>query len=190
MAAGSTAVAASSARPSRNMGAAQRAQAALRRAPARSNRLVAIEARCDPHTIRRVRRNLEQAGLIPATTTRTQRTPPPRKPGRTRLAMLAGAITTAEIQAIAGVSRSAIYWARHHPPPRPPLPGRACGPLPLGDPEFPVGWERESDAAVRICLTYCPCLAACRAWAMTQPHLTGVVGGMTQAQRRGTGPLA
>lgn len=98
--------------------------------------------------------------------------------------MLAGAVTTREIQAMTGVSRSAIWWARHHPPPRPPLKGRACGPVTMfGDPPYPVGWPAESDAAVRVCLTYCPVQPECAAWALTQPAQPGVLGGMTRRQR-------
>jgi hypothetical protein len=68
---------------------------------------------------------------------------------------------------------------------RPPLPGRACGPATLfSDPPFPVGWPRESDAAVRICTRYCPVLTRCRTWAMTQPDHPGILAGLTQAERQ------
>ena len=104
---------AEAARPSRNPGASHRAASALTRDPARSDRLIALAARCDPATVRRARRDLEAAGTIPPTPRRAQRTPLPRRPGRARLAVARGARTTREVAAAAGVSRSMAWRALH-----------------------------------------------------------------------------
>ena len=100
-------------RPSRNPGAASRAAAALQYDPARSDRLIALAANCDPRTARRVRRELEAAGEIPRTTQRAQRTALPRRPGRASLAVMRGARTTREVAAAAGVSRAMAWRALH-----------------------------------------------------------------------------
>lgn len=64
------------------LGPAARARAELRRAPARSDRLVAQAANCAPSTVHKQRRRLEQAGEIPHLTVRRQI--PQRHPSRTR----------------------------------------------------------------------------------------------------------
>jgi hypothetical protein len=72
----------------------------------------------------------------------------------------------------------------------PPLPGRACGPVTLrGQLVFPVGWPVESDAAVRICTTWCPVYARCAQWAITQPDQPGILGGLNAEQRRRGGDV-
>ena len=114
--AGSTAVAVSapgSARSSRNPGAAQRAAEALTRDPAQSNRLIAIQARCDARTVRRIRTELEQAEVIPLTPDRTTRMPLPRRPGRARIAAarLGSSATPVTVASLAGVSRQAAWKA-------------------------------------------------------------------------------
>lgn len=64
------------------LGPAARARAELRRAPARSDRLIAQSADCAPSTVYKQRRQLEQAGEIPHLTVRRQI--PQRHPSRTR----------------------------------------------------------------------------------------------------------
>ena len=100
-------------RPSRNPGAAHRAAAALTRDPARSDRLIALAARCDPATVRRTRHELEAAGTIPPTPRRAHRTPLPQRPGRARTAVMRGARTTREVMNAAGVSRKMAWRALH-----------------------------------------------------------------------------
>jgi hypothetical protein len=66
-------------------------------------------------------------------------------------------------------------------PERVPLP---CQPTTYPGIEFPRGWPRESEAAVRLCTRYCHLLAQCRAHALglaEQPP--GVLGGMTLRER-------
>jgi transposase-like protein len=91
-------------------GSAERAAAALARDPARSNRLVAIEARCDAHTIRYVRRDLEARGVIPLAPERVPRPYPPQH-SRTReaIALLGTSATPRQIADAAGVTRAAAW---------------------------------------------------------------------------------
>ncbi|MFI6299263.1 WhiB family transcriptional regulator [Nonomuraea sp. NPDC050790] len=54
-----------------------------------------------------------------------------------------------------------------------------------GDPDlfFPLSWEREPDAARRICQT-CPVRRPCLAWAVETGEPDGMWGGATPAERR------
>ncbi len=165
-----------------------RAAAELISDPARSDRLIAEAARCDHATVHQLRRELEAAALIRPVprALRAARTPPPRTPGKARLAIAALGLraTAAQVAARAGVSYQAGWQALRAASTQPPLPGRACGPQMHNDPPYPVGWPSESAAAVRVCTTYCPVYARCATWALTQPHTPGVLGGLTSEQRR------
>lgn len=198
------------ARPSRNPGAGTRARAELARDPGRSDRLIAIRARCDPRTVRRARRALEASGALPHGSQqlqRVQRTPPPRAPGRARqaIATLGPSATPAAVASAAGVSRQAAHAAlqRHrawteaqrapHPPPpirrlppQPDLSGAACSTgqyLPV------LSWtasDRTSQLAARaVCRSLCPQVLACREWALATGAGTvdGILGGLTPAER-------
>jgi Transcription factor WhiB len=64
-------------------------------------------------------------------------------------------------------------------------PVRPCQPCLPGKGEFPLGWPRESPAAVRLCLAYCPLLDQCRRQVLTLPSQSeGIVAGLTQAERQ------
>jgi hypothetical protein len=71
-----------------NPGAGLRAEAELIKNPKRSDRLVAEAARCEHKLVCSKRRELAAAGLISDVplADRVSRTPPPRCPGKARLA--------------------------------------------------------------------------------------------------------
>ncbi len=112
--------------------AQQRAGAALRANPYRSDAVIARAARCSRPTAFRARQQLEQAGVIPSVPVpRRQRRPYPRQQSATHSAILAGARTSREVADLAGVSadggRKALQ--RHHlrePIPVPLPPPRDC----------------------------------------------------------------
>jgi len=130
--------------------ARQRAEAALRANPWRSDQLIARQARCGSTTAAAARHQLEDAGAIPAVpVNRRQRQPYPRQASRTHAAIIGGARTAREVADAAGVSPQAGWKAlRAHrerePIPRPlPAPAECerCGaayvpaPRPGGKPQ-------------------------------------------------------
>lgn len=92
--------------------ARDRAEAELRRDPARSNAIIAAAAQCTPQATCRWRHVLERAGVIeaipPADRASITRTWQPRPP---RLAIEQGAVTTAEVMALSGASYGAAWRA-------------------------------------------------------------------------------
>jgi hypothetical protein len=131
------------------------------------------------------RRELERLGQIPAHACGKPAPPRGPRPSRTREAIEAGCITPRQVADAAGVSIQAAWKALRSI--RPPSGLRPCAPGP-GAParktvELPPGWQRESRAAVALCLRYCPALAQCRIWARLHPELPGVVAGLDQSER-------
>ena len=100
-----------------------RAEAALRASPWRSDAVIARQARCSRKTADRARRQLEQAGLIPAVpVNRRQRQPYPRQQSATHAAILAGARTSREVADAAGVGMNAAWAALRRHRDREPIP--------------------------------------------------------------------
>lgn len=123
--------------------ARQRARAALRANPFRSDAVIARQARVSSTTAAAARHQLEQAGLIPAVpVSRRERQPYPRQQSATHDAIIGGARTAREVADAAGVSLQAAWKAlRAHrdrediPKPLPPAAecercGRAYVPAP------------------------------------------------------------
>ena len=112
--------------------ARQRAGAALRANPWRSDQLIARQARCGSTTAAAARRQLEDAGLIPPVpVSRRERQPYPRQQSATHAAIIGGARTPRQVADVAGVSMQAAHKAlqRHRerePIPRPPPPPSGC----------------------------------------------------------------
>ena len=85
-------------RPGTPRKALQRATAALKASPARSDALIARQARCGRATVSQARRALEEAGQIAVIPVRRrQRRPYPRQPSATHAAIMAGARTPREV---------------------------------------------------------------------------------------------
>jgi hypothetical protein len=181
-------------------GAGERAGAALLRDHARPDLWIAREARCDPGTVATMRRRLglpwtggrmvvgsSNPGALSRALAELR-----ANPVRT-LREIASAASTAHPTVLrarrqlerAAAARTEAAWQalclrqpeRLVIPCQPVMPGKNDG-------EFERGWPRESDAAVRMCTRWCPVLAPCRAWALSQPPGPGVLGGLTQRERQ------
>jgi hypothetical protein len=122
--------------PGTSRGALQRAEAALKANPWRSDAVIARQARCSRPTAFRARQQMENAGLIPVIpVSRRQRRPQPRQQSATHSAILAGARTSREVADLAGVSvgggRKALRRHRDREPipelPPPPAECEQCG---------------------------------------------------------------
>lgn len=99
---------------SRNLGAGERAEAELERDPARSDRVIALEARCDHATVHKARRELQAAGVIPALATpQRARRPYPPQPSRVRdaIASLGTSATSRQVAELAGCLTSSAWEA-------------------------------------------------------------------------------
>jgi hypothetical protein len=170
--------------------------------------------------VHRLRHELEADGTIQPAAERIGRTPPPRRPGRARLAIGAAGpdATASQIASLAGVTyqaawialrqhrqaqqdaeaaaaRARMAGAKRHPPrirelaEQPPdLTGAACVSNRYLSPGAWTGNARRNDAqlALIICRTACPCLQACRSWALgpSATSVTGIVAGLPPKERR------
>ena len=123
-------------RPGTPRKALLRATAALKANPWRSDQMIARQARVSSTTAATARRQLEQAGLIPAVpVSRRERQPYPRQQSATHSAIIGGARTAREVADAAGTSYQAGWKAlRAHRlreaipvPPPPPAQCAACG---------------------------------------------------------------
>jgi Transcription factor WhiB len=144
--------------PSRNPGAADRAVAGLRADPYRSNPRIAREAGTSEITVRRARRQLEDAGQIPAVSV----------PGRTPRAYPATAghaVVLPEAVAAEGLCVQ-------------PETLRKVGYVWVSDDPSDIALAR------RLCRS-CSVQQLCRDWSLKQPWSTwGIFGDTDRAQRR------
>jgi Transcription factor WhiB len=182
----------------------------LRYNPRRSNKMIARQAGVGHETVRKARAKLEQAGhisVIPVSQRQCQ--PYPRQPSRARDAIAAGAITPRQIADAAGVSPQAAWkaWKKNQqylaearaaaavprrtpaivtlPTPVPRLPGAACASGRYLPPRAWTGGASRADqiTAIGICRSLCEQLLACREWALSNAHVPGIAGGLTDAER-------
>jgi hypothetical protein len=179
-------------------GAGERAAQALLREHTRPNTWIAREARCDPGTVATMRQRLglPWAGKRPVGSSNPgagQRALAELRanPSRTlrEVAQAAGCahptvLRSRRVLERAAAQRAEAAWRALclRQPERPLVPCQPYMPRPV--PEFPRGWHRESPAALNLCRRYCPILAHCRDWALSQPPAPGVLGGLTLRERQ------
>ncbi len=144
--------------PSRNSGAIDRAMAELRADPRRSNPRIARLAGTSEITVRRARRQLEDAGQIPAVSV------PARQP-QAYPATAGRAVVLPEAVAAEGLCVQ---------------PGLR--------PEHRYIWVSDDPADIALARRFCRSCSVqmiCRDWSLKQPWSTwGIFGGTDRAQRR------
>jgi hypothetical protein len=165
-------------------GPGDRAGQALLRDHQMPDAWIAREARCDPGTVATMRQRLG----LPAAPRTPRGSSNPGALGRAQAELRANPVRTLrEIAEAARCTHPTVLRARRQlalclrQPQHLVLP---CQPVIPGKDEFPRGWPRESQAAIRLCNTYCPVLSQCRTWALGQPPGPGVLGGLTQRERQ------
>jgi hypothetical protein len=176
-------------RPSRNPGAAGRARYELIRDPARSNRIIAAAARCDATTVQRARRQLQDAGAIPATPHRVTR-PAGRRPplARNAIAVLGPDATARQVADCAHISVQAAWKALRDvraAPRAARLPphlarGRCAVTGPLHDSADPA----DRELAALVCTAECRLLGDCVVWSVLNEPGPGIWAGFTAEQRQ------
>jgi len=190
--------------------ASLRAYRELRYNPARSNEMIARQAGVGHTTVAKARAKLEKTGQIPVIpVSERQQQPRPRQPSPARDAIAQGAITPREIADAAGVSYAAGWkaWKANQailaearqaaavtrrtpeipvlPVPVPRLPGAACASGILPPRAWTGGGSRTDQiTATGICKHLCEQLLSCREWAISNAHVPGIAGGLTDAERK------
>jgi hypothetical protein len=144
--------------PSRNPGAVDRAMEALRADPRRSNNLIAKAERTSEMTVRRARRQLEDAGVIPAVSVPARR--PQAYPATAGHAVVLPLAVAAEGLCV--------------------QPGLK--------PEHRYVWNSDDPADIAQARRYCRSCSVqmiCRSWALKMPWSTwGIFADTDRAQRR------